>query len=93
MKLVTVFEKGEIQKYLCPAVVVEMWKRVMTTGVGKRKFTEAFSGEEQVTIREIHNTYCHWCLGVSGSGVPARHTMTIKVFTLMSRAAEFFGKF
>ena len=93
MKLLTVFEKQEIIKHLAPMVVVEMWKKVMTTGVGKRKFAEAFTAEEQDVVRKTHKTYCHWCLGVSGSGIPDKHVMKISAFQLMSRAAKFFGEF
>jgi hypothetical protein len=93
MKLVTVFEGPEITKYLCPTVVVEMWRSVMTTGMGKRKFLKAFTTEEQAIIKKMHKTYCHWCLGVSGTGIPNKHTMKIKEFQLMHRAAKFFGEF
>jgi hypothetical protein len=93
MKTATIFEGPEIKAYLCPSVVVEMWKRVMTTGTGKRKFMKAFTAEEQIIIKKMHKTYCGWCLGVSGTGIPNRHKMTIKVFQLMHRAAKFFGEF
>lgn len=93
MKLVTVFERSEIADYLYPAVVVEMWKKVMTTGTGKRKFQKAFTPEEQITIRAMHKIYCGWCLGVSGTGIPSNHKMKIKEFQIMHRAAKFFGDF
>lgn len=93
MKLETVFEGPEITKYLCPMVVVEMWRQVMTTGTGRRKFQKAFTAEEQIVIKEMHKTYCHWCLGVSGTGIPNKHAMKISVFQLMHKAAKFFGGF
>ena len=93
MKLAPIFEGSEIKTYLCPNVVVEMWKRVMTTGTGRRKFTQAFTPEEQDVIKKMHKIYCGWCLGVSGTGIPNRHQMTIKVFQLMHKAAKFFGEF
>lgn len=93
MKLEPVFEGPEITRYLCPMVVVEMWKRVMSTGTGKRKFQKAFTAEEQIVIRETHKIYIRWCLGVSGTGIPSRHAMKISTFQLMHRSARFFGEF
>ena len=93
MKLVTVFEKPEIQKFLYPYLVVENWRNVMTTGKGKREFATVFSIDEQEIIQKVYKTYCHWCLGRYGTGIPDKHTMTIKTFNLLSRVAIFFGKF
>lgn len=93
MKLETVFENSEITQFLCPMVVVEMWRQVMTTGTAKRKFQETFTPEEQKIIRAMHKTYCHWCLGVSGTGIPNRHAMKISTFQLMHKTARFFGEF
>jgi len=92
MKLLTAFEGDEIRCYLCPAMIVEMWRSVMGTGRGKRKLDAAFTKEEQVVIRRMYKTYCSWCLGRS-SGIPNRHVMKVEVFQLMSRVAQFFGEF
>ncbi len=93
MKIVTVFEHEELVA-LQSAVVVEMWRRVMTTGTGRRKFEAAFNKEERIKINGYYKTFYKWHFGkVGGTGIPQRHEMSIKTYKLMQRTCHFFGTY
>lgn len=87
MKLVTVFEKAELEA-LQSGVMVEMWDRVLDTGSGKRKFSAAFTEEEREKIRLYYKVFHRW---YRQTGVPQQHRMSITTYNLMSRACAFFG--
>jgi len=96
MELRTVFTRDEIQRSLHPEVVVEMWRNVMTTGFGKRKFKAEFSEDEQKAIRKVYTTiYCPWCFKShgGGGGIPEKSYIELRTFILMQRAANFFGTY
>jgi len=90
MKLVTVFEKSEIERYLHPCLIVEGWRNGTATGRGRRKFAESFNPNEREVIRKMHKWYYSWCMGV---GIPAKHAMPIKTFEIMTKAAKYFGEY
>ena len=92
MKLITMFEKSELDR-LQSAVVVECWRSVMTTRSGKRKFKAAFSEKEQKTCHKIYKVFTTWHCGWSASGVPDTHKMTIKNYELAKRLCNFFGEY
>ena len=90
MKLVTVFEKSEIERFLHPCLIVEGWRNGTATGRGRRKFAESFNPNEREVIRKMHKWYYSWCMGV---GIPAKHAMPIKTFEIMTKAAKYFGEY
>lgn len=93
MKLVTVFEKHELEA-LQTAVIIEMWDKVLGTGSGKRKFNAEFNSEEQELIRKLYKTYYKWHFGnVGGTGIPNQHAMSIQTYELTKRACNFFGTY
>lgn len=92
MKIRTIFERRELER-LQSSVVVEMWKKVMTTGIGKRKFAESFTEEEQDKIREYYKIFYRWHYDHQRGGVPEEHDMSVETYNLMKRACNFFGTY
>jgi len=89
MKFVTVFEKTELLM-LQHGVVVESWRRVMSTGSGKRKLAAAFSEEGEVEkVKKVYKLYCWWY----GKGMPNEHRCTIREYEFMQRVTHFFGSY
>jgi hypothetical protein len=91
MKLATVFNQKELTRLQTP-IIIEMWSKVMTTGSGKRKLTEAFTPDEIESIKRLYKTFHNWHFKkVGGTGIPANHAMTIKDYQLTKRAVHFFA--
>lgn len=89
MKIITAYEKHELEQ-LQPGVMVEMWRRVLTTGSGKRKFAAEFTEQERALIFEYYKTFARWHLK---TGIPQLHQMKISTYHLMQRACNFFGTY
>ena len=93
MKLAFIVEEHELAA-LQPGVIVEMWRRVMTTGSGKRKFAAEFTPEEQEKVKELYKTVYGWLYKkVGGTGIPKEHRMTFDEYRLLQRACNFFGTY
>lgn len=88
MKLVTVFEKKEIDT-LQPGVVVESWRRVVTTFSGKRKLKEEFGDDWPERVTKVYKLYCWWY----GRTTPSEHRCTIAEYHFMQRVTSFFGTY
>ena len=89
MKLVTVFEKPELEK-LQSAVVVERWDHILGTGTGKRKFKAEFNSKERELIEVYYKIFYRW---YRQTGIPNNHKMSIQTYNLMKRACNFFGTY
>jgi hypothetical protein len=93
MKLITVFEHEELVA-LQSAVVVEMWRKVMGTGVGRRKYEAEFTQDERLRIEEYYKIFYKWHFAkVGGTGIPQTHIMSIKTYKFMQRVCHFFGTY
>ena len=90
MKLATIFERKEIEA-LQPGVVVESWRRVATTGRGKRKLKEAFGDDWPDKVTRVYKLYCWWYRG--HGGLPVEHRCSIESYKFMQRVTHFFGTY
>ena len=88
MRVVTVFETKEIAA-LQPGVVVESWKRVATTGSGKRKLKAEFGEDWPDKVTRVYKLYCWWV----GKGIPMEHRCSIESYYFMQRVTAFFGTY
>jgi hypothetical protein len=88
MKLATIFEANEIE-LLQPGVVVESWRRVVTTFSGKRKLKEEFGDDWPDKVTRVYKLYCWWV----GKGMPMEHRCSIESYQFMQRVSHFFGTY
>jgi len=88
MKLAIIFEAKELEA-LQPGVVVESWRRVMSTGTGKRKLAAAFTADEIEKVKKVYKLYCWWY----GKMMPSEHRCTIAEYEFMQRVTYFFGTY
>lgn len=87
MKIVTVFECGELEA-LQPFILVECWKRVKQSGSIQRKYQLEFNEKERKVIETYYKIFSKWYLS---SGIPKNHAMSIDTYQLMQRAIAFFA--
>ena len=69
-------------------VLVEMWDKVMGSGVKRRKYTAAFTDTQRRTIRRYRDLFHNWYLV---KGTPKTHTMKPETLILLRNAIAFFG--
>lgn len=69
-------------------VVVEMWDKVMGSGVKRRKYTSMFTEKQRRTIRRYRDLFHKWYLV---KGTPEAHTMKPETLILVRNAIAFFG--
>lgn len=89
MRLITVFEYDDLKR-LQPGILVEMWDRILSTGMGKRNFYHEFTESERATIKEYYKIFYRWHLV---TGIPQEYRMKISTYQLMERACNFFGNY
>jgi hypothetical protein len=92
MRMAIIFEHDDIVKLQTP-IIIEMWDRVMNTGSGKRKLTEAFTPDEINRIKQLYKIFYTWHFKkFGGTGIPKEcHSMTIADYQLTERAVHFFA--
>ena len=89
MKIQTVMERKELDA-LQYGVVVEQWKHI-SYGRGKRLFEAEFDPEERERVRALYKVYSRWYTGVSGTGQPDTHVMSVDDYLFAIRVSNFFG--
>lgn len=89
MKLATIFNHEELCQ-LQTMVVLEMWNKIMHTGVGKRKLNVEFSCNEIIRIKRWQKTFHRWNFV---DGIPREHMMTPSTYQFLQRVCNFFGTY
>ena len=86
-----IWNREEMER-LQTAIIVENWRRIMTTGSGKRKLNEQFTPKEIKRIQFLYKKYYNMQFKkVGASGTPLKHAMSIADYHLTKRAVHFFA--